>query len=74
MEMAFGNLLHTQFKQSILVAIQRKGPVFPVPVDTVKKDTISPLVDAVVDTSANLMTDKSYLFHHAGKQFGSPNQ
>ena len=58
-------------KQSILVTIQRKGPVFPIPIDTVKKDTISPIVDAVADTSANLMTDKSYVFHHAGKQFAS---
>ena len=58
-------------KQSIFVAIQRQGPVFPVPVDTVKKDTISPIIDAVADTSADLMTDKSYLFKQTGKQFAS---
>jgi hypothetical protein len=37
----------------------------------VKKDTISPIVYAVADTSADLMTDKSYVFHHTGKQFAS---
>jgi transposase-like protein len=58
-------------KQSIFVAIQRQGPVFPVPVDTVKKDTISPIIDAVADTSADLMTDKSYVFKQTGKQFAS---
>ena len=58
-------------KQSILVAIQRQGPVFPVPVDTVKTDTISPIIDAVADTSADLMTDKSYVFQQTGKQFAS---
>ena len=58
-------------KQSILVAIQRQGPVFPVPVDTVKTDTISPIIYAVADTSADLMTDKSYVFQQTGKQFAS---
>jgi len=58
-------------KQSIFVAIQRQGPVFPVPVNTVKKDTISPIIDAVADTSADLMTDKSYVFKQTGKQFAS---
>lgn len=58
-------------KQSILVTIQRKGPVFPVQVDTVKKETIIPIVDVAVDTSADLMTDKSYVFHQPGKQFAS---
>lgn len=58
-------------KQCILVAIQRQGPVHPVPVDTIKTDTISPVIEAVIDTSADLMTDKSYLFHRTGKQFAS---
>ena len=58
-------------KQSILVAIQRQGPVFSVPVDTVKRETISPIIDAVADMSANLMTDKSHVFHQSGKQFAS---
>ena len=58
-------------KQSIFVAIQRQGPVFPVPVETVKTETIAPIIDAVADTSADLMTDKSYVFHQAGKQFAS---
>ena len=61
----------TTAKQSILVAIQRQGPVFPVPVDTVKTDTISPIIHAVADASADLMMDKSYVFHQAGKQFAS---
>ena len=30
-------------KQSIFVAIQRQGPVWPIPVDTVKNETISPM-------------------------------
>jgi len=58
-------------KQSIFVAIQRQGPVFPVPVSTVKTDTITPIIDAVADTSADLMTDKSHVFHQTGKQFAS---
>ena len=58
-------------KQSILVAIQRQGPVFPVQVDTVKKSTIAPIIDAVADTSADLMTDKNYVFKQTGKQFAS---
>ena len=58
-------------KQCILVTIQRQGPVCPVPMDTVKTDTISPIIDAVVDTSADLMTDKSYVFHRTGKRFAS---
>jgi transposase-like protein len=58
-------------KQSILIAIQRQGPVFPVPIDTVNTDTISAIIDAVADTSADLMTDKSYVFRPTGKQFAS---
>jgi len=58
-------------KQSILVTIQRKGPVIPVPLDTVKTDTIAPIINAVADKSADLMTDKSYVFHRSGKQFAS---
>ena len=58
-------------KQSILVTIQRQGPVVPVPVETVKTATIMPIVDAVADTAADLMTDKSYVFHQSGKQFAS---
>jgi hypothetical protein len=53
-------------KQSILVAIQRQGPVFPIPVDTVKNDTISPINDAVADPSADLMTDKSFVSQQTG--------
>lgn len=58
-------------KQSILVTVQRQGPVVPVPVDTVKTLTITPIVDAAVDTRADLMTDKSHVFHQTGKQFTS---
>ena len=58
-------------KQSILVTIQRKGPVVPVALNTVKNDTIAPIIDAVTDKSADLMTDKSYIFHRTGKQFAS---
>ena len=58
-------------KQSILVTVQRQGPVVPVPVDTVKTVTITPIVDAAVDTCADLMTDKSNVFHQTGKQFTS---
>jgi hypothetical protein len=58
-------------KQSIFLAIQRQGPVFPVPVATVKKDTICPIIDAVADPSSDLMTDKSNVFKQAGKQFAS---
>jgi transposase-like protein len=58
-------------KQSIFVAIQRQGPVFPVPVDTVKKSTVTPIIDAVADTSADLMTDKSNVFKQTGNQFAS---
>ena len=58
-------------KQSILVTVQRQGPVVPVPVDTVKTVTIEPIVDAAIDTRAELMTDKSHVFHQTGKQFSS---
>ena len=58
-------------KQSILVAIQRQGAVFPLPVQSVKTATIMPLVDAVTDSNSVLMTDKSYVFHQAGKRFAS---
>ena len=58
-------------KQSILIAIQRQGPVFSVPIDTVNTDTISPIINGVADTSADLMTDKSYVFRPTGKQFAS---
>jgi transposase-like protein len=58
-------------KQSIFVAIQRHGPVFPVPVATVKKDTICPIIDAVADPSSDLMTDKGNVFKQAGRQFAS---
>jgi len=58
-------------KQSIFVAIQRQGPVFPVPVDSVKKSTVTPIIDAVADNSADLMTDKSNIFKQTGKQFAS---
>jgi transposase-like protein len=58
-------------KQSILVAVQRQGSVVPVPVETVKTATIMPLIDTVIDKAADLMTDKSYVFHQPGKQFAS---
>ena len=49
-------------KQSIVVVVQRQGPVFPLPVQTVKTATIMPLVDAVTDTNSTLMTDKSNVY------------
>jgi transposase-like protein len=58
-------------KQSVLVAVQRKGPVYSEPVDSVKTATIMPIIDDVIDSSADLMTDKSYVFHQPGKQFAS---
>jgi len=33
--------------------------------------TIVPIIDAVADTLAELMTDNSYVFHQTGKQFAS---
>ena len=58
-------------KQSILVTIQRQGAVIPVKVETVKASTVMPIVDAVIDKNADLMTDKSHIFHRPGKQFAS---
>ena len=58
-------------KQCILVTIQRQGPVFPVPMDTMNNDAIAPIINRVADTSADLMTDKSYVFRPTGKQFAS---
>jgi len=58
-------------KQSIVVVVQRQGPVFPMPVKTVKTATIVPVVDAVTDTNSALMTDKSNVFYNAGKRFAS---
>ena len=49
-------------KQNILVAIQRQGPVFPVPVNSMKTDHITPIIESVADTSANLMTDRGSFF------------
>jgi transposase-like protein len=58
-------------KQSVLVAVQRKGAVYSEPVESVKTATIMPIIDDVIDSSADLMTDKSYVFHQPGKQFAS---
>ena len=58
-------------KQSILVTVQRQGPVYPLPVESVKKATIMPVIDQFTVPQASLMTDKSYVFQHAGKQFSS---
>jgi hypothetical protein len=58
-------------KQSILITIQSQGPVSPVPIDTVNTNTISAIINGVADTSADLMTDKSYVFRSTGKQFAS---
>lgn len=58
-------------KQNILVAIQRQGPVFPVPVKSMKTDHITPIIESVVDTSANLMTDRGSSFYRPGKMFAS---
>lgn len=58
-------------KQSILVTVQRQGPVFPLPVQSVKTATIMPVVNAVTDPNSALMTDKSYVFHQPGKRFAS---
>ena len=38
---------------------------------TYEEKTIIPILDAAVDPSADLMTDKSYVFHQPGKQFAS---
>lgn len=56
-------------KQSIVVVAQRQGPVFPLPVQTVKTATIMPLVDTLTDTNSTLMTDKSNVFYKTGKRF-----
>jgi len=58
-------------KQKLLVAVQRQGPVFPVPVQSLNAATIKPVVDAVMDLNSILMTDKSKVFHQAGKRFAS---
>ncbi len=58
-------------KQSILVTVQRQGPVYPLAVESVKKATIAPVTDQFTDPQASLMTDKSYVFQHAGQQFSS---
>ncbi|NIS54592.1 MAG: IS1595 family transposase [Phycisphaerae bacterium] len=58
-------------KQSILVTVQRQGPVFPLPVQSVKTATIMPVVNAVIDPNSALMTDKSYVFLQPGKRFAS---
>jgi len=58
-------------KQSILVTVERKGQVYPVAVEKVKTATIMPVIDAAIDTNADLMTDKSNVFHKPGKQFFS---
>jgi hypothetical protein len=58
-------------KQSILVAVQRHGPVRPMMVEKVKIATIMPVIDTIVDRDGDLMTDKSHVFHEPGKQFAS---
>ena len=56
-------------KQSILVTVQRQGRVLPLPVQSVKTDTIMPVVDSETDPNSVLMTDKSYAFKKPGKRF-----
>jgi transposase-like protein len=58
-------------KQSILVTVQRQGPVQPVAVESVKTATIVPLIDQFTDRKATLMTDKSSVFYYSGRQFSS---
>lgn len=58
-------------KQSVLIALERKGPVHPVHVDRFNSSTISSIVDKFTDNQANLMTDKSPVFYSIGKQFSS---
>jgi len=58
-------------KQSILVAVERKGSVVPIHLEKVITATIMPVIDRFADPHARLMTDKSYVFHQAGKRFSS---
>jgi hypothetical protein len=58
-------------KHRILVAVQRKGYVLPLHLEKVKTATIMPVIDQFANPHAKLMTDKSYVFHQAGKQFSS---
>lgn len=58
-------------KQNVLIAVQRQGAVWPVPVDTVNTDTIMPVINAIADRKSKLMTDKSNVFHRAGQKFAS---
>lgn len=58
-------------KHIIFVAVQRKGYVLALHVEKVKTATIMPVIDQFTDPCAKLMTDKSYVFHQAGKQFSS---
>jgi transposase-like protein len=58
-------------KQCVLVTGQRQGPVHPIPVEIAKTATIVPIIDQFTDRQATLMTDKSSVFHHSGRQFSS---
>lgn len=58
-------------KHSILVTMQRQGPAFRLPMQSVKTATIMLTVDAVKDSDSILMTNKSYVFHQSGKRFTS---
>jgi hypothetical protein len=58
-------------KQSVLITTQRQGSVRPISVDSVKADSIIPIVDAIAEPKADLMTDKCYVFQRPGRQFAS---
>jgi transposase-like protein len=58
-------------KQNIFVAIQRHGPVVPVPVSSTRTEHITPIIESVTDTSADLMTDRCPAFFQPGKMFAS---
>jgi transposase-like protein len=58
-------------KQIVLITTQRQGSVRPISVDSVKADSIIPIVDAIAEPKADLMTDKCYVFQRPGRQFAS---
>lgn len=62
---------HGTKKKSILIAVQRKGPVRAIPMEIVKTATIKPVMNQFNYRHSKLMTDKSYVFHHIGSKFSS---
>ena len=58
-------------KQLLLIAIQRHGPVYPTKMDILMSDKIVNAIDPIADRSADLMTDKSHMFHKTGRKFAS---